>query len=134
MSFYSKSSDGELADWNMAKATMIRMDGIMREIYRAYISNDGNSYYKNCMALYREIYSELTSTEKKACNEHINKCTLEKNKISNSPRRDRGITITPMLMQNLLNFELYIRECMGNHDLIIPHKDDPRMIGRRGRY
>ena len=127
-----------LADWNMAKATMIRMDHIMRELYRSYMLNDGICYYQNIISLYKEVYPELKESEKenevKECKVLLDKCTIEYNKLMLPQRRDRGVTMTPSLLSAVNEFELFLRGLMGKHDLLLPHKDDPRNLGRRARY
>jgi hypothetical protein len=128
------SKGDSLADWNMAKATMIRMDHIMRELYRAYMLNDGSCYYQNVISLYREVYPELKDDEVVLCNQQLDKCTLEYNKLMLPQRRARGVTMTPNLLKEVNEFELLLRRLMGKHDLLLPHKDDPRNLGRRSRY
>ena len=124
------AEDFKLADWNMSKATLIRMDNLLTNFTQGYYRRDGELMYRSVNALYWELYPEMDDEERKNALTMTNTLTNEYNKACNSPGNSKNLT--PKLQVLLADIRLFLGDVMGNHQLLLKHQEDHTMDFMRG--
>jgi hypothetical protein len=109
------------SEWNMAKATLMRMNQCLINCVDSYIQGNGISRYKNLVSLYLEVQAVLTQEEDKKAMELLNLCTTHKNKIIRSKTNQIN---SNEFNQSLFNLQKYIIQMMAKHDIYLPFKED----------
>lgn len=114
--------ENKISEWNMADATLKRMDFILTEIYKAWLVRDGVEWYNQLRALHRELYPFMKTKERNATKNLINGLVKEYNIISNNPK---GFKISPMFSEKLDELDLFLRSEMDERGLLMKRSRDP---------
>ena len=136
--------DSESVSFNMAVASLQRMDFLLREAIMAARNKDGITWFEVVHGLYREV-NPYMSTKKRA-EENVSEKDYHETWMNNLEKkyliyrqglsnydlatkmypRFRNYQFVPPndLLAELHRFEISIRGCMKRHNMLIPSKDD----------
>ena len=116
-------------EWNMALATLMRMDKLMQEANTFQRLLDGENAYRCLRALYREVYPLMNTDEKKEAKEKLAKLIEEYNDLSVGKKK---VAITGTMITALEDFDLFLRDCLMRSGEYMSKKEDPGMVMSRG--
>jgi len=119
-----ENSEELYSEWNMAKATLRRMDLLLRESSELQKTLQGEPAYRALRALYREVYPQMHDDERQEVIVLLNECVKE---VANLDRGKKAIKITPELSMALEYLDLFLKDCMRKHNLYLPNRSDPGM-------
>ena len=111
------NDEGKQADWNMATAYYMRIDGILSDIAVCRATDAGRKWYKALYALRAEAWPKLNKDERAEIMKLLDVATKQKQELKNH------VEISTELYGALDTVELYIRDCMEKHNMLIPEKD-----------
>lgn len=136
MAFGDEGEQG--ASFNMAVATLIRMDEDLRKskFYAEYGMLDCWKTSLDC--LHREVTPFMDRPERsdiKKIKFDINELLVKYQRMIDRQNMNPSLNtkkITNAFYTKLYEYETFLRESMFKHDLLMPRKDDPRYaVGKR---
>lgn len=108
--------DDKLSEWNMAKATLLRMDGCLQNCNEYDRTHNGIEWFRELKLLYKEIYPEIKKDEREKAENYIGRAIEEMDKLNEYPDESKP-SITPRLRFTLEQLEMLLRDLMGKHKL-----------------
>jgi len=119
-----QSEDAPMTDFNMAVATLMRLDNALKRCNVYSSERDYNLWFNSGLSvLYREMYgyfSQLKSDRPKIAKELFEKCMLLNHNISNKNNLKVNY---PKLYQTYNEFEIILREIIIEMKFDFPRKD-----------
>jgi len=112
-----------MTDWNMSKATLIRIDRALTDFSQAYHYGDWNNMYLSIKRVYLEVDAIMDKDELEKGDKLVDSIRKKYNHAIKAPNE-----IFPSdLVTELLHFRRYIGKIMQDHSLYLGQKEDWRL-------
>jgi len=118
-----------LETWNMAKAYLMRLDGIMQNTNQFSKDCDCYAWFMELLSHYRELYPKILKLKNGANTGHINQIKRIKGKLNQAILRSQMLSTDPNyspVYEELHKWDMMLKKSMEDLSLLTPATEDPR--------
>lgn len=112
-----------LTEFNSNKASLERIDRLLRLMQQAEMDEDIDTYYKLLKCLRKEAYYKMTGSYKEDREKLVTKWKNIQNKYE-IYKRKKEYKFKNLILTELENYEIELRDFMGERGMLLTDKED----------